>query len=57
VLRRARASGLIASSGYMLSSIILLCFDGPEGSGFAPVEYLYTIGPGRAAKDAGISFV
>src|SRR5215208_5022509 len=37
----------------MLSSIILLCCDGPQGSGFPPVEYLYTIGPGESGERGG----
>jgi hypothetical protein len=40
----------------MLSSIILLCCDGPEGSGFPPVEYLYTIGLRESGERGGHHF-
>src|SRR5918998_6068743 len=40
----------------MLSSIILLTIDGPEESGFPPVEYLYTLGPGESSERGGHLF-
>src|SRR5829696_1579579 len=40
----------------MLSSIILLRCDGPQGSGFPPVEYLYTIGPRESGERGGHLF-
>src|SRR5829696_1866222 len=40
----------------MLSSIILLRCHRPEGSGFPPVEYLYTIGPGESGERGGHLF-